>query len=137
MKTFKNRLVISASAFLFAWGIGQTALSADYVVYSVDRAIDLGVPGQEPKKDFYVNLGSDNGAAVGSILEVARRAPTYDLAASKLYKESTFIIAHLRIIHSEGGISIARLEKMLPADKIPSIQPFMVMVGDLVRLKQN
>lgn len=135
MKTFKNRLFITTSAFLLAWGIGQRALSADFVVYSVDRAIDLG-DGESPRKDYYVNLGADSGAAVGAILEVARRTPTYDLAASKLYKESTFIIAQLRVIHAEGGISIARLEKMLPSDKIPSIQPHTVMVGDLVRLKQ-
>lgn len=109
------------------------AQSADFVVYSVYKELDMGNPGETPQKDFYVNLGSAQGVKTGSRLEVLRRLSSYDLQTEKLYKEVTFPIAHLKIIHVEANAAIARLDKMLAADKTPAMTPRAVMIGDLVR----
>ncbi|MEK6706798.1 MAG: hypothetical protein AABZ06_13525 [Bdellovibrionota bacterium] len=106
----------------------------DFVVYSVYRGLDLGIAGESPQKDFYVNIGLANGAKPGTILFVSRRTASYDLLGEKIHKEVTFPIAKLKVIHVEKGISIARLEKMLPLEKTPSVTPFTVMVGDLVKI---
>jgi hypothetical protein len=110
-----------------------SAKSADFVVYSVYKELDMGNPGETPQKDFYVNLGSAQGVRAGSKLEVLRRLSSYDLQTEKLYKEVTFPIAHLKIIHVEPNAAIARLDKMLAADKTPAMTPRAVMIGDLVR----
>lgn len=114
-------------------GFPTDAATDDFIVYGVYRPIDLGVAGEEPQKDYYVNMGSSQGLAKGATLEVYRRSATYDLGAQKLYQDVTFPIATLKIIHVEGNAAIARLDKMNPTDKTPAISPRAVMVGDIVR----
>ena len=110
--------------------------AADYTVYSVYKALDLGNPGEVPQKDYYVNMGQNQGVHDGSVLEVMRKVSTYDLLSEKLYKEVTFPIAKLKVIHTEGYAAIARLEKLEPVDRTPAVTPRAVMVGDSVRLAQ-
>ncbi len=120
-------------AALCGWGAPDSRAS-DFVVYSVYRGLDLGNPQDTPQKDFFVNLGSAQGAKAGSILKVTRKLATYDVLNEKLYKDVTFPIAELKVIHAEGNAAICRLEKMLPADKTPSLAYRTVMVGDAVSL---
>lgn len=107
--------------------------AADYVVYSVFKPVDLGVPGATPQKDYYVNMGSAQGLHAGSQLEVLRRVSTYDLLNEKLYQDVTFPIARLKVIHVENNAAICRLDKILPPDKTPETNNRAVMIGDLVR----
>jgi hypothetical protein len=108
----------------------------EFTVYSVYKALDLGNPGEIPQKDFYVNMGKIQGVREGSVLEVSRRASTYDLVSEKLYKEVVFPIARLKVIHVESNAAVARLEKMLSPEKTPAITPRAVMVGDLVKMAE-
>jgi hypothetical protein len=121
----------------------KQAIAADAVVFSVYQAVDLGTPpgsevktpevSRESRKDYFVNIGTSQGIRAGTILEVSRRIPTYDLIGEKLYKETTFPIGTLKVIHADQGVAIARLEGLLPADKAPVFAPRAVMVGDFVR----
>jgi hypothetical protein len=111
--------------------------ASEFLVYSVYRGVSLGNPGeQDPPKDFYVNMGSLQGLQEGSILEVMRRVSTYNSLNEQLYQDVVFPIARIKVIHVESTAAITRLETMLPSDKIPSISPRAVMVGDLVRIVQ-
>jgi hypothetical protein len=114
-----------------------TAGAADFVVYSVYKPIDLGNPGEVPQKDFYVNMGSANGLHNGSSLDVIRKVATYDLLSEKLYKDISFPIARLKVIHVEQNAAVARLEQILPADKTPAIATRAVMVGDIVQIASS
>jgi hypothetical protein len=109
----------------------------EFVIYGVHRALDLGNPGESPQKDFYVNLGSDQGVRIGASLEVLRRTSTYDLNTQKLYKDMLYPIGKLKVIHVESNAAIARLEQFLPADKTPILAPKAFMIGDLVQLSQG
>lgn len=111
------------------------ALSMEPVVYSVYQSVPLGYENEMPRKDFYLNIGTTQGVRVGSEVEVIRKVATYDLVGKKLYKEITFPIGTLRVIHVEDQVSIARLDKMNPAEATPIQNPQAVMVGDYVRLK--
>ncbi len=124
------------------WFLVPRATAAEAVVYSVYQGVDLGDPvtsdgrSTAPRvstKDFFVNIGSSQGIRPGTVLQVSRKMPTYDLIGEKLYKEITFPIATLKVIHAEQGVAIARLDKLLPQDKTPAFSPRAVMVGDLVR----
>jgi hypothetical protein len=114
-----------------------TAGSADFVVYSVYKAIDLGNPGEIPQKDYYVNMGTTNGLHNGATLEVIRKVATYDLLSEKLYKDISFPIARLKVIHVEQNAAVARLEQVLPADKTPAVANRAVMVGDVVQITNS
>src|SRR4051794_19823627 len=102
-------------------GAPKTSLAADFVVYSVYKGLDLGNPGEDPQKDYYINMGSAHGLRAGSHLDVLRRIATYDLLNEKLYKDVTFPIARIKVIHVENNAAICRVEKMIPPDKTPAV----------------
>src|SRR5579885_154304 len=108
--------------------------AADYVVYSVYRALDMGYEGEKTEKDFYVNMGTAQGVHPGTVLKAYRRMSTYDLMSEKLYRDVSFPIAKLKVIHAEQNAAIARLDQMLP--DTPAYSPKAVMVGDLVEIAE-
>jgi len=130
----KKRIqILTAVVALLGGLISPSLLAAEAIVYSVYKGIDLGDPNDETQKDFFVNLGTNNGVTEGSILEVSRRSPTYDLTTEKLYKDLVYPFATLKVIHAEKDAAIARLEKIYPQAKTPVLTPRAVIVGDLVR----
>jgi hypothetical protein len=130
-----NRTALIALAGLAATlPIPSSIGAAEYTVYSVYKALDMGNPGEVPLKDYYVNMGKTQGLHDGIILQVSRRVATYDLISEKLYREVMYPIAQLRVIHTEVGASIARFEKFLPVEHTPAISPRAVMVGDIVEI---
>lgn len=107
----------------------------DHIVYSVQRSLNMGNPGEVTTKDFYINMGKVNGVVEGAVLDVYRRASTYDLLSEKLYRDVTFPFAKLKVIHVEKDVAIARFEKILPEAAAPVVTPRAVMVGDIVKLE--
>jgi hypothetical protein len=117
-------------------GLPSIAGAQDYTIYSVYKSLDLGNPGETQQKDFYVIMGRAQGVREGTVLEVSRKSYSYDLVSEKLYKEVTFPIAKLKVIHVEPNVAIARLDKMLSPEKTPAITPRAVMIGDVVKVSE-
>jgi hypothetical protein len=125
---------ILISAFAVAVLEAPLPLAAsDYVIYSVFKPLDLGNPGENPQKDFYVNMGSNQGLHIGAHLDVSRRVSTYDLMNEKLYQDVTIPIARLKVIHVENNAAVCRLDKLVTSEKSPETTIRAVMVGDIVR----
>jgi hypothetical protein len=125
-------------ASVATWVLTPTALSSEEtaIVYSVFKGIDLGNPNDIVQKDYFINLGTNQGIRIGTILEVARKSPSYDLTTEKLYKDLIFPFAQIRVIHAEKDAAIARLEKLYPSDKTPVLEPRSVIVGDMVKISK-
>ncbi|MBC7386687.1 MAG: hypothetical protein H7301_11075 [Cryobacterium sp.] len=129
------KVALTLALTAFSGLVPRSALSSETaIVYSVFKGIDLGNPNESVEKDFFVNLGTDQGIRVGTLLEVARKSPSYDLTTEKLYKDLVFPFAQIRVIHTEKDASIARMEKIYPTDKTPVLIPRTVIVGDMVRI---
>ncbi|OFZ19887.1 MAG: hypothetical protein A2X94_14610 [Bdellovibrionales bacterium GWB1_55_8] len=127
-------------SWALVWGIlglPKSGNASEYVVYSVYRALDLGNPGEgRPPKEYFVNAGTTEGVQKGAILQVFRKSATYDLLTEKLYKDVTIPVARLKVIHSESGAAVARLESVLAIEQRPFVTSGDVMIGDIVRLSQ-
>lgn len=143
VRTPSFRLLRTLKALSFALGIfsalpltSYLSVAAEFTVYSAYQPLDLGGSTEAPKKDFYVNMGTAHGLRVGALLDVYRRTPTYDVSNQKSYRDLTFKIGSLRVIHTEGDASVARLEKLLPQDQTPALSQPGVMVGDIVRVSK-
>jgi hypothetical protein len=121
-------------ALLIPFAAHSVGGSADFVVYSVYQSVNLGNPSEVTRKDYYVSVGYMHGVKKGSVLEVMRRIPTFDLANEHLHREMIFPIARIKVIHVESKTAIARLEKLLSEDQSPAATPQGIMVGDVVRL---
>lgn len=132
MSRYRTQKMIAALMIAFASATSLTANAADFVVYSVFRPLDMG-DGVTPQKDYYVNMGSVNGLREGAVVDVYRKMPTFDLLTEKLYRDITFKIATLKVIHVEKDSAVARLDKMVAQDRSPQSGQSFVMVGDLIR----
>ncbi len=108
------------------------ARQVGFAVYEVRQNLNLGGSAEVAPKEYYVNLGSEHGVRAGDILQVSRRAPTYDLVNQQFYRDVVFPIAKIKVIHADLGASICRLETFLPSDSSASISPKAIMVGDLI-----
>jgi hypothetical protein len=134
MNRILRRILVATLALM---PLVNTAPAADVaIVYGVFKGIDLGDPNESVEKDLFVNLGTNQGIQVGTVLEVARKSPSYDLTTEKLYKDLVFPFATIRVIHAEKDASVARLVKFYPKDKTPVLTPRSVIVGDLVRVSK-
>lgn len=125
--------VLTALSLTAAGLAPALAEAAEHIVYGTYRPVDLGNGSEPPPKDFYVNLGTNQGLGRGARLEVLRKVSTFDLESQKLYKDLFFPIATLKVIHVESNAAVARLEKLTSPDETPAHSPQAVMVGDLVR----
>lgn len=137
----KFRTLTALAVMSVAMGTGgalpsSAEAAADFVVYSVYQGLNMGNPGEVSLKDYYVNVGTRNGVKAGSVLTVLRRTSSYDLGTQKLYKDVTFPIARIKVIHAEEDAAIARIERFESEQATPAYSPRAIMVGDLVRPAQ-
>lgn len=133
-KNFKNLWLIAwISTCVFTGSRAFATETRSATVFSVFKSLDMGTPGEASQKDFYIGLGSNQGVHEGSLIEVTRKLPVYDLVSEKLYKDMVYKVARLKVIHSESSASVARLEKIYPLDQVPALFNHAVMVGDQVK----
>ncbi|MGE0614746.1 MAG: FlgT C-terminal domain-containing protein [Bacteriovoracia bacterium] len=109
------------------------AAPKDFFVYSVYTGLNMGNPDEATRRDYYINMGTNQGLRPGSVLEVFRKTSTYDLVNKKLYKDMTLPFAKIKVIHVEEDAAVARLEEILPNDKSAVVAPRAVIVGDFVK----
>jgi len=115
----------------------QASTGSEFSVYSIYQGLNLGGPGEVTQKDFYVNMGSSQGISKGTQLQVYRHTPTFDLVSQQVYRDVTFPIALIKVIHVEPNVAIARLVSFLPPEQSATVSPKAIMVGDLVRLEDS
>jgi hypothetical protein len=127
---------LTLSILLSIVTLPNTGRAAEFTVYSVYQHLDMGNENEKPLKDFYINMGSEHGLRKGSIVTVIKRVPTYDAVSEKLYREMAFPYARLKIVHAEQNLAVGRIEKVLPQDNVPAVNPQAIMVGDIVRLAE-
>jgi hypothetical protein len=113
----------------------KSVFAADpiYSVFDIKKTIPLSSH-QKIYRDFYVNLGSDQGAKAGSILAVYRRQGVVDYYRNTLHEDLLVPVAHMKVIQASQTMSVARLESITPSKQIPVVEFNSIMMGDRVEL---
>ncbi len=109
--------------------LAQNSFAKDVTVFDVRRPLAMEND-QTPPKDYYINAGTNDGLRVGVILTVYRRQTLYDVYQNKSPGDLIVAVGELRIIHVQGEISVARLEKLHTHDDYPNVDFDAIMVGD-------
>ncbi len=109
------------------------SFAKDVYVFESRRALSL-VDGQQLPKDYYINAGTESGLRKDVVVTVNRRTAFYDPYQNKSAGDIMVPVAELRIIYSQNGLSVARLEKMHDRAFLPSLEYEAVMVGDRLDL---
>ncbi len=120
-------------AVLFAF-TASMAFAKDYVIYSIAQDIPMGTPNETIRKNFYVDMGKNQGVKKDSVLDVFRIVSVLDPYGGKKRFNHKVKVGELKILHSEETTSIGVLNKMEDLEETPVLEVNALMIGDLVNV---
>lgn len=120
-------------ALLFAFSASM-AFAKDYVIYSINQDIPMGTKDEIIRKNFYVDMGKNQGVTKGSVLDVYRIVSVLDPYGGKKRFNHKIKIGELKVLHSEETSSIGVINKFEEADETPVVEIEALMIGDLVNV---
>ena len=99
----------------------------------------MGFENEKKKKNFYINIGTDQGLRPGMILNAYRNVVKMDTVESKRRYQHKVKVATLEVIHSESNSSITtstsnNIRQQNDSFALDIEEP---MVGDTVVVKVN
>jgi len=120
---------------LLAGLLAIPSLSAkDYVIFSIGQDIttdDSHTPG---KKNYYVNLGGQQGLKEGTVLTVYRSISRLDPYEGKNRYNFDVRIGKLKVLHAENNAAIARKDEIFSGNDFPATDINDFMIGDKVKV---
>lgn len=108
------------------------AIAKDYVIYSISQDIPMGNEKEVLRKNFYIDMGKNQGVVKGSVLDVFRVVSVLDPYESKKRFNHKIKIGEVKVLHSEEGSSIGILNKLENVDEAPVFEIGKLMIGDVV-----
>lgn len=114
--------------------INKSSWARTYLIFSSSQDLPMGEDNEVIRKNFYVNIGANQGIQAGALLSVFRvlsRDNPYAAEKKVFYKIK---IGELKVLHTEDENSIAILSKL----DITSPTYFDIkglMIGDHVEVK--
>ena len=108
----------------------------EYVIFSIEHELPMNNDFKSVNKNFYLNLGKNEGARSGSVLNVFRRVSIknpYDDQNRVNYKIK---IGEIEVLHTNPNASIGILSKF-SGEKSPIFEINHFMIGDTVELKTS
>ena len=111
------------------------AIAKDYVIYSIAQDIPMGNPNEVIKKNFYVDMGKNQGVKKGSLLDVYRVISVLDPYESKKRYNHRIKIGEVKVLHAEDTSAIGVMNKIEEGDETPVFEIGKMMIGDIVTVK--
>lgn len=108
------------------------AIAKDYVIYSISQDIPMGNKNEVIRKNFYLDMGKNQGVTKGSVLDVFRVVSILDPYENKKRFNHKIKVGELKVLHAEDGSSIGVLSKLESPDETPLFEISNVMIGDVV-----
>lgn len=125
----KNLLRILFIASLFTTSM---SFARDYIIFSIVQEFPMGAPGEQLKKNYYVNLGRGQGVGEGTTLNVYRQISRNDPFETKKRYSYNVKIGELKVLHAEESSAIASLKDIKLSDVDPLFEIKNFMIGDKV-----
>ncbi|EQC46980.1 hypothetical protein M899_0158 [Bacteriovorax sp. BSW11_IV] len=122
---------IMICVFIFTATAG---FARDFIIYSIVQEVPM-YKGHSPKKNFYINVGNQQGVFPGNTLEVFRVESRNDPYETKTRYNYKVKVGELEVVHSEKDSAIAIMSKLEDGEKAPLKEINNVMIGDLVDVK--
>ena len=113
------------------------AIAKDYVIYSISQDIPMGIEKEVLRKNFYIDMGKNQGVSKGSILDVFRVVSVLDPYESKKRFNHKIKIGEVKVLHTEEGSSIGILNKIEGDGETPVFEIGKLMIGDVVSAHVN
>ena len=111
------------------------AIAKDYVIYSISQDIPMGNKDEVIRKNFYVDMGTNQGVKLGSVLDVYRVVSVLDPYQSKKRFNHRIKIGEVKVLHAEETSAIGSLKKLEESEETPVFEVGKMMIGDIVTVK--
>jgi hypothetical protein len=108
------------------------AIAKDYVIYSISQDIPMGNKNEVIRKNFYLDMGKNQGVSKGSVLDVFRVVSVLDPYENKKRFNHKIKVAEIKVLHAEDGSAIGVLAKLESPDETPLFEISNIMIGDVV-----
>ncbi len=120
---------LSCAFFIFLLSINLMA--KDYLIFSVEQDLPMGFDNEIVNKNYYINMGSDQGLSSGTKLSVYRtvvQKNPYDKSSQQFRLK----VGEVEIIHAESTRSIAVASARTKTALSPVLEIDSFMIGDSV-----
>lgn len=122
---------MSAQALIVALLLGLSSFTHATEITIFDMRKSLSMSEQDPSyRDFYINRGSDAGLRPGMVITVTRRIPLYDSYQNRSAGDLRVNVGRVKIVHTQPGLSVARLFDEMSRENQPLLEDNFIMVGD-------
>ena len=113
--------------------MATASFARDYVIYSISQDIPMGEPQEKIKKNYYLNIGQEQGVDKGTSLDVYRtisRSDTFHDRKRRYQFEIT--LGEIEVLHAEDNASIGVMKNLKEGMSQPYTDIETFMVGDSV-----
>ncbi|MBD64056.1 MAG: hypothetical protein CME62_02540 [Halobacteriovoraceae bacterium] len=109
----------------------------DHVIYAIDQDIPMGYENEIIKKNFYVNMGSNQGLKEGTVLEVHRTVSNLNPYNNKSRINYSVKIGEIEVLHVQENAAITQLKDLAVGKNTPLFEINNLMIGDKVSVNVN
>jgi DNA-binding GntR family transcriptional regulator len=127
------KLVVLFLTFLLT----QNLWARSYVIFSMNQELNMGVEEKPLRKNYFVNMGSNQGVKKDTVLDVFRIISVQNPYDNKKRVNYKVKIGELKVITSSDEAAIAYLSTYLPKEETPIFDLEQFMVGDHVAIRVN
>jgi len=128
----KKFLELPALLMIVLTFTASMAIAKDYVIYSISQDVPMGHKNEVIRKNFYLDMGKNQGVSKGSILDVFRVVSVLDPYENKKRFNHKIKVGEIKVLHSEDGSSIGVLSKLEAPEETPLFEISNIMIGDVV-----
>lgn len=107
----------------------------NYVIFSLTQDLSMGHENEVLRKNFYVNMGAQQGVKKDSILDVFRVISVQNPYNNKERVNYRVKVGELKVLHSAEEASIAVVRKYEAGELNPIFELPQFMIGDHVAIK--
>ena len=109
------------------------SFAKDYIIYSVAQEFPMTSDHVDLRKNYYINMGKEQGLKEGAKIDVYRTVSVLDPYGTKSRYDHKVKIGELAVLHLESNSAICQEAKLRNKDKdAPYFEIDSFMIGDKV-----
>ncbi len=114
--------------------ISTTGFTRDHLIFSVSEDLPMGYENEKLRRNYYVNMGANQGLEKGTVLNVFRVVSKSNPYDNKKRINYRIPIGKLEVIHSEDESAVAYVKQLNMNAKDPIFEINNFMIGDHVTI---
>ncbi len=110
----------------------MNAMARDHLIFSVAEDLPMGYENEVLRRNYYVNIGSNQGVTKGTLLTVYRIVSKSNPYDNKKRVNYHIPIGQLEVLHAEDESAVTTTKELYKAANDPIFDISNFMIGDHV-----